>query len=142
MLAAAFPDAASPLVLSTVLPLVAGAVAGIVSTIASYASPPLLTAALANLNGPLPSPRAKHRSQPADVILTRTNEQGATLGQTVADVTAEPGLVLQGLAPRMLYGVLLVSLQFLFYTQLRGLLGVSKADLTNVLDALAVLRGT
>ena len=37
--------------------------------------------------------------------------------------------------------VLLASLQFLFYARLRGLLGVSKSDLTLVWDVLAVLKG-
>ena len=43
-------------------------------------------------------------------------------------------------AARLLFGVLLVSLQFVIYTNLRDLLGVSKADLTLVFDALTVLR--
>ena len=48
--------------------------------------------------------------------------------------------MLQGLQPRLVFGVLLVSLQFLFYSRLRELLGVSKTDLTLVWDALAVLK--
>ena len=95
---------------------------------------PLLAGAVAGASGIL-------ASQPADVVLTRTNEDGATLGGSVAAVLAEPGLVLQGLAPRLLFGVLLATLQFVIYTQLREIAGVSKADLTLVYDALAILRG-
>ena len=51
-----------------------------------------------------------------------------------------PRLALKGLGPRGLFGVLLVSLQFLFYAQLRGAFGVSKADLTLVLDALQSIQ--
>ena len=106
-------QATDGLVLSTLFPLLAGAIAGVIAVLAS---------------------------QPADVVLTRTNDDGATLGDAVASVREQPALILQGLSARMLYGVLLVSLQFLIYTNLRGLFGVSKADLTLVLDALAVLR--
>jgi len=80
-------------------------------------------------------------SQPADVLLTLTNEEGATLSTSVPRLTANPALTLNGLGPRLLFGVLLTSLQFLFYTQLRGLFGVSKGDLTLVLDALATING-
>ena len=58
----------------------------------------------------------------------------------VGDIAERPALILQGLTPRLLFGVLLVSLQFLFYTNLRSAFGVSKADLTLVFDALSILR--
>ena len=80
-------------------------------------------------------------SQPADVLLTLTNQEGETLGTALPKLTAEPQLALNGLVPRMLFGVLLTSLQFLFYSQLRGFFGVSKADLTFVWDTLAVIKG-
>ena len=80
-------------------------------------------------------------SQPADVLLTLTNEESASLGTAFPRLTTEPELALRGLGPRLLFGVLLTSLQFLFYSQLRGLLGVSKSDLTLVWDALAVVKG-
>lgn len=106
-------DALGPLVTQTLLPLLCGAVAGVFATLAS---------------------------QPADVVLTRTNEAGGSLRESVRSVGQQPALVLQGLGPRLLFGVLLTSLQFLFYGRLRSLFGVSKADLTLVWDALAVLR--
>ena len=110
----AAPDAVADSVLVSVgFPIAAGSVAGIIAVLAS---------------------------QPADVLLTLTNEEGATLSTSLPKVVASPRIVLQGLAPRMLFGVLLTSLQFLFYGRLRALLGVSKADLTLVWDALAVLR--
>lgn len=110
----ALPEAAAnPLLSSTLLPLLCGAVAGTFATLAS---------------------------QPADVVLTRTNEAGGSLSESVSAVTREPALVLQGIAPRLLFGVLLTSLQFFLYGRLRDLLGVSKTDLTLVWDALAVLR--
>ena len=57
------------------------------------------------------------------------------------DVSDEIVAVSQArLTPRLLFGVLLVSLQFLFYTNLRSAFGVSKADLTLVFDALSILR--
>ena len=79
-------------------------------------------------------------SQPADVVLTRVNEADGSLADSVRLVARDPTLVLQGLQPRLVFGVLLVSLQFLFYSRLRELLGVSKTDLTLVWDALAVLK--
>ena len=111
-------------------------------------------------------------SQPADVVLTRTNDEGATLGGSIAQVAAAPASILNGLGPRLLFGVLLTSAQFLLYTQrprpfigpshlpptlttyhhlhlllttyrytqLRGALGVSKADFVLVWDVLADLR--
>ena len=111
--AGALPDSADAALVTTALPVFCGAVAGVFAVLAS---------------------------QPADVVLTRTNEEGATLSESVAAVSSEPSLVLQGLGARLLFGVLLVSLQFLFYSQLRDLFGVSKADLTLVWDTLAVLR--
>ena len=107
------PEGTPTYFVATIVPLLCGAIAGLCATIAS---------------------------QPADVVLTRTNEEGATLGSSVSDVASQPSLVLQGLAPRLIFGVLLTSLQFLFYGQLRGLFGVSKADLTLVWDVLGSLR--
>ena len=91
---------------------------------------PSSSAALAHHAAPgAPTARA---FSPAQVVLTRTNEGGGTLGESVAAVAAAPSLVLQGLGPRLLFGVLLTTLQFVLYGQLRGLLGVSKAALTLV----------
>ena len=66
-------------------------------------------------------------SQPADAVLTRANEGGATLGRAVAEVRGAADLILQGLGARVLFGVLLTSLQFLLYSHLRSLFGVSKS---------------
>ena len=109
----AFPELYETAAFAAARPFLAGAVAGFASVLAS---------------------------QPADVVLTRTNEEGATLQGAIADLGAQPELVLEGLAPRLLFGVLLVTLQFVLYTQLRASLGVAKTDLTLVWDALSVLR--
>ena len=109
----ALPDATGGLLFSE--PLIAGALAGVLAILVS---------------------------QPADVVLTRTNEPGATLGSSISAVAAEPALVAQGLGPRLLFGVLLTSLQFLLYTQLRSSLGVSKSEFVLVWDVLADLRSS
>lgn len=111
-LLAAFPDVADAS-LSGTLSLVAGAVAGLAAVIASH---------------------------PADVVFTKSNKDGGTLASAIAEVREAPELLLQGLGPRLFFGALLVALQFYLYTQLRGILGVSKADLTLVWDALTVLK--
>jgi len=113
LLAAALPDAQGGALLSVGLPLAAGSVAGLFAALAS---------------------------QPADTLLTLTNEEGATLGSATSRLAAELRLALQGLAPRGLFAMLLSSLQFLIYTRLRDLFGVSKADLTLVWDALATIQ--
>jgi len=113
LLAAALPDAQGGALLSVGLPLAAGSVAGLFAALAS---------------------------QPADALLTLTNEEGATLSSATSRLAAEPRLALQGLAPRGLFAMLLSSLQFLIYTRLRDLFGVSKADLTLVWDALATIQ--
>ena len=110
---AVFPDAQGGALLAYGLPLAAGSVAGLFGALAS---------------------------QPADTLLTLTNEEGATLGSATARLAADPRLALQGLAPRGLFAMLLSSLQFLIYTRLRDLFGVSKADLTLVWDALATIQ--
>ena len=51
-----------------------------------------------------------------------------------------PALIAQGLSARLLFGMLLVTLQFYFFTTVREALGVSKSDITLVWDALAPLR--
>ena len=113
LILATAPELCEQPAFAATLPFVAGSVAGVASVLAS---------------------------QPADVVLTRTNDEGATLGGAIADLRASPRLALQGLAPRLLFGVLLVTLQFVLYTQLRASLGVAKTDLTLVWDALSVLR--
>ena len=105
---------ASPL-LATALTLVAGAGAGVAAVLAS---------------------------QPADAAFTLTNEgPQVTVESAVATLRANPRLILSGLGARLLFGVLLVSLQFFLFQSLKSELGVSKADLTLVYDALAPLRG-
>lgn len=111
---AAPPTVIDGLAISVGFPLLAGSIAGVCAAIAS---------------------------QPADVLLTLTNEGNATLGSAVTRLTTSPTLALKGVGPRALFGALLTSLQFLLYSNLRGLLGVSKSDLTLVWDALAVLKG-
>lgn len=111
-LLAAFPDVADTS-LSGTFSLAAGAVAGIVAVIASH---------------------------PADVVFTQSSRDGGTLAGAISDVRNAPELLLQGLAPRILFGAVLVALQFYLYTQLRSILGVSKAELTLVWDALTVLK--
>ena len=113
LLLASAPELCEQPAFAAALPFVAGSVAGLASVLAS---------------------------QPADVVLTRTNDEGATLGGAIADLRASPRLALQGLGPRLLFGVLLVTLPFVLYTQLRAWLGVAKTDLTLVWDALSVLR--
>ena len=114
-LVATFPDAVEQGALSGVaLPLVAGAVAGLAAVLIS---------------------------QPADVVFTRALESSSsTLASAIAEVRREPALVAQGLAPRLLFGAALVSLQFLLFSALRDLLDVSTSDFTFFWDALAVLR--
>ena len=81
-------------------------------------------------------------SQPADAAFTLTNEgPQVTVESAVATLRANPRLILSGLGARLLFGVLLVSLQFFLFQSLKSELGVSKADLTLVYDALAPLRG-
>jgi solute carrier family 25 phosphate transporter 3 len=111
-LLAAFPEVADAS-LSGSLSLVAGAVAGLAAVVASH---------------------------PADVVFTKSNTEGGTLASAITEVRESPELLLQGLGPRLFFGALLVALQFYLYTQLRGILGVSKADLTLVWDALTVLK--
>jgi len=113
LLAGALPDGADGFAVDVLLPLACGAIAGALSAAAS---------------------------QPADAVLTLTNQDGATLASAAAEVFRQPQLVLKGLGARVLFGVLLVSLQFLFYSQLRAFFDVSKADLTLVWDTLAFLR--
>ena len=167
---ATFPDAQAQFggaFLAVGLPLAAGSVAGLFGALAS---------------------------QPADALLTLTNEEGATLGSATARLAAEPRLALQvlrpphtpsslapagahvpgrsltcsapphpppshhpppspyhpltsssrvalqGVLPRGLFAMLLSALQFLIYTRLRDVFGVSKADLTLVWDALATIQ--
>jgi solute carrier family 25 phosphate transporter 3 len=111
-LLAAYPEVADAS-LSGALSLVAGAIAGLVAVVASH---------------------------PADVVFTKSNKDGGTLASAILEVREAPELLLQGLGPRLFFGALLVALQFYLYTQLRGVLGVSKADLTLVWDALTVLK--
>lgn len=68
LLSASFGDTSSELVLSFLLPLSGGAIAGSVAVLAS---------------------------QPADTVLTLTNEDGATLSNAVAEVTSNPRLILK-----------------------------------------------
>ena len=114
------------------LPLLAGSVAGIVAVLVS---------------------------QPADVAFTLTTstamhgaggraaaagegrggaEQG--LARAIASLRADPSLALNGIGPRLLFGSLLVSIQFVLFSECRDLLGVSRDDLTYYWDALSVLR--
>ena len=48
-----------------------------------------------------------------------------TLQQAVERLSAEPPLALSGIAPRLLFGSILVSIQFALYTQLKLALGVA-----------------
>jgi len=111
-LLAAFPEVADAS-LSGTLSLVAGAIAGVAAALASH---------------------------PADVVFTKSNKEGGTLAGAISEVRDSPALLVQGLAPRLLFCAILVALQFYLYAQLRGILGVSKADLTLVWDALTVLN--
>ena len=62
------------------------------------------------------------------------------LARSIAALRANPSLALNGVGPRLLFGSLLVSLQFVLFTECRDLLGVSRDDLTFYWDALSVLR--
>ncbi len=80
-------------------------------------------------------------SQPADTIFTLASDaESVPLMLAVERVRDEPSLMLEGVGARIVFGSLLVSLQFFLYTTLRGLLDVSASDLTLVWDALAVLK--
>ena len=56
-----------------------------------------------------------------------------------ADASAQPPLALSGIAPRLLFGSILVSIQFALYTQLKLALGVAPADLTSYFQPLEPL---
>ena len=62
-LALAFPDVTDGLAFTVGLPLASGAIAGVFAVLAS---------------------------QPADAVLTQTNEDGATLATALAEVMAQP----------------------------------------------------
>ena len=113
----------------------------IAASVPAVADGPLATVGLPILAGSVAGVLAALVSQPADVLLTLANEEGGSFGTAVDRLGGSPRLGFQGVLPRALFGALLTSLQFLFYTQLRGLLGVTKSDLTLVWDALAVLNG-
>ena len=82
-------------------------------------------------------------SQPADAVFTLANDEGGTtLSEAVAQVRERPAVIANGLLPRLVFGVLLVTLQFYFFSEVRAALGVSKNDLTLVWDALAPLRAS
>ena len=105
------------------------------------ASSPLLATAVTILAGAGAGVAAVLASQPADAALTLTNDgPDATLASAIAKLRAEPSMILSGLGARLVFGVLLVVLQFFFFQLLKSELGVSKADLTLVWDALAPLR--
>lgn len=79
-------------------------------------------------------------SQPADTVFTIANDgAGMSLTNAFDQIKKKPSLILEGLGARLVFGALLVSLQFFLYTSLRRLLDVSASDLTLVWDALSVL---
>ena len=116
----AFAAFATPgsLASSVLIPLAAGAVAGFAAVLIS---------------------------QPADVVLTKISEEGgdrrnrppAPISSVIAELLSEPEQVFSGLAPRLLFGMALVGLQFLLYSQLRAAFGIAPADLTQMWDPLA-----
>ena len=109
-------------------------------TQAGVGSSPFLTTGLTVVAGAVAGVASILASQPADAALTLTNGEGATIESAIAQLRADPKLVLSGLGARLVFGVLLVVLQFFFFQLLKSELGVSKADLTLVWDALAPLR--
>ena len=100
---------------------------------------PLGVAAASLLGGAVAGAAAALASHPADVALTLTNTGGVTLQQAVERLSAEPPLALSGIAPRLLFGSILVSIQFALYTQLKLALGVAPADLTSYFQPLEPL---
>lgn len=108
---------------------------------AGFISTPVLATELTVLAGALAGLAAVFVSQPADAVFTLANDgPGMSVMSAVEQVKERPRLIVDGLETRLLFGVLLVTLQFFFYTQLRATLGVSKDDLTIVWDALSPLR--
>lgn len=108
---------------------------------AGWASTPELVTLLTIVSGAVAGIAAVAVSQPADAVFTLTNDGGGrTLASAVAQVRERPALIAQGLSARLLFGMLLVTLQFYFFTTVREALGVSKSDITLVWDALAPLR--
>lgn len=111
------------------------------ATDAGLATTPVLATLLTIVAGALAGIAAILISQPADAVFTLTNEgPGVSVASAVDALRDEPARVADGLAPRLLFGVLLVSLQFFFFNFLKSELGVAKGDLTLVWDALAPLR--
>lgn len=106
---------------------------------AGVTSSPLLGTELTVLAGVIAGIAATVTSQPADVVFTLANK-GLGISSAITKLQERPALVATGFWPRLLFCVLLVTLQFFLYGLLREALGVSKNDLTLVWDALAELR--
>lgn len=118
------------------------AVSSSFAAVSADAANPAVALALTLASGALAGIAAVIVSQPADTVLTLTAdaEGGETVSEALARVRDQPRLITSGLGPRLLYGMLLVTLQFLIFTQLKSALGVSQNDLTLVWDPLAPLR--
>ena len=99
---------------------------------------PLGVAAASLLGGAVAGAAAALASHPADVALTLTNTGGVTLQQAVERLSAEAARA-ERIAPRLLFGSILVSIQFALYTQLKLALGVAPADLTSYFQPLEPL---
>jgi len=83
---------------------------------------------------------AKLREQVAvDASLPVLSRPIAAALRCVERLSAEPPLALSGIAPRLLFGSILVSIQFALYTQLKLALGVAPADLTSYFQPLEPL---
>ena len=115
------------------LPLLAGSVAGIVAVLVSQPADVAFTLTTsATMHG------AGGRAAAAGEGGGGGAEQG--LARAIASLRADPSLALNGIGPRLLFGSLLVSIQFVLFSECRDLLGVSRDDLTYYWDALSVLR--
>jgi len=91
-------------------------------------APSLLAGAIAGLVAALVT-------QPADTLLTAVSK-GASISDTLGTIRQEPERILQGLSTRLIYKVVLTSIQFLLLSKIREGFGVSDAELTSFWDAL------
>ena len=74
-------------------------------------------------------------TQPADTLLTAVSK-GASVSEAIGVIKEEPDSVLRGLSTRLVYKVILTSVQFLLLSKIREGFGVSDAELTSFWDAL------
>ena len=74
-------------------------------------------------------------TQPADTLLTAVSK-GSSVSDALGTIKEEPERMLRGLSTRLVYKVILTSIQFLLLSKIREGFGVSDAELTSFWDAL------